>query len=60
MGSFSYTSTGRFVIAVAGPSGAGKSTLVKELVQELEDAIALSFDDLSGFSPAQATLLKAW
>src|SRR5258708_11885416 len=45
MGSFSYTSTGRFVIAVAGPSGAGKSTLVKELVQELEDAIALSFDD---------------
>ena len=39
------TNTGRFVIAVAGPSGAGKSTLVKELVRELEDAVALSFDD---------------
>jgi uridine kinase len=40
-----HTSTERFVIAVAGPSGAGKSTLVKELVRELKDAVALSFDD---------------
>ena len=39
------TDTGHFVIAVAGPSGAGKSTLVKELVRELKDAVALSFDD---------------
>ena len=38
-------STGRFVIAVAGPSGAGKSTLVRALVRELEDAVALFFDD---------------
>lgn len=37
--------TGCFVIAVAGPSGAGKSTLVRALVQELEDAVALFFDD---------------
>jgi uridine kinase len=34
-----------FVIAIAGASGAGKSTLVKELVRELEDALAISFDD---------------
>lgn len=38
-------SAGRFVIAVAGPSGAGKSTLVRSLVRELEDAVALFFDD---------------
>lgn len=39
------TQSEHFVIAVAGLSGAGKSTLVKELVQELEDAVGLYFDD---------------
>src|SRR5947208_14122553 len=34
-----------FIVAVGGHSGAGKTTLVRALVQELGDAVSLSFDD---------------
>jgi len=34
-----------YVIAINGASGSGKSTLVKALVQELDHAVAMYFDD---------------
>ena len=35
----------RRLIIMRGPSGSGKSTISKQIVSEIEDAIALSTDD---------------
>lgn len=48
-----------FIVGIAGTSGAGKSTVVRALVKNLDNAIALHFDDYEGDSTYPADL-KQW